>query len=283
MSTLLNWFEPQLASLLPDLMLLFGMALLISAIGFYRAVYFISIGYAFSIVAMAIVMPIRHLDSLWWVSVLQNGLLVLWGLRLGIYLVRREYQASYRKEMTNVQDRSSGMAWWTKVIIWISVSLLYVTMTSPALFGLVAVSGSTSWVSTLLPLLGLLIMSGGFILETVADQQKSTFKASSPHQYCDVGSYRWVRCSNYLGEILFWVGNWTIGLVIYDSPMKWTVGLVGVVCIVLIMMGSTKRLESSQDARYGDQDEYQKYIRTVPVLFPFAPLYSLKNVRVYLE
>ena len=29
--------------------------------------------------------------------------------------------------------------------------------------------------------------------------------------------------------------------------------------------------------------EYQEYIRTVPVLFPFIPVYSLKKVRVFLE
>ena len=49
------------------------------------------------------------------------------------------------------------------------------------------------------------------------------------------------------------------------------------------MMGSTKRLEKQQDGRYGQQPAYQEYVRSVPVLFPFVPIYSLKNVRVYLE
>ena len=61
------------------------------------------------------------------------------------------------------------------------------------------------------------------------------------------------------------------------------VALIGLVCIVLIMMGSTKRLEKQQDGRYGEQLAYQKYAQSVPVLFPFVPIYSLKNVRVYLE
>jgi hypothetical protein len=34
------------------------------------------------------------------------------------------------------------------------------------------------------------------------------------------------------------------------------------------MMGSTKRLENTQDKRYGDQRKYQEYIRSVAVLFP---------------
>lgn len=65
--------------------------------------------------------------------------------------------------------------------------------------------------------------------------------------------------------------------------MTWVASLAGLICIVLIMMGSTKRLEHSQDSRYGDQPEYRAYIQSVPVLFPFVPVYSLKNVRVFLE
>ena len=69
----------------------------------------------------------------------------------------------------------------------------------------------------------------------------------------------------------------------YNTPMKWIASAVGLVCIVLIMVGSTKRLENTQDERYGGQPKYQDYIGTVPVLFPFIPVYSLKKVRVFLE
>jgi steroid 5-alpha reductase family enzyme len=117
----------------------------------------------------------------------------------------------------------------------------------------------------------------------MSDKQKADFKARFPKQYCNVGLYRWVRCPNYLGEITFWVGNWVMGILFYNSPLKWIASSVGLVCIVLIMMGSTKRLENAQDKRYGNQTEYQKYILTVPVLFPFIPVYSLKKVRVFLE
>ena len=61
------------------------------------------------------------------------------------------------------------------------------------------------------------------------------------------------------------------------------VALFGWVCIVLIMMGSTKRLEKTQKARYGEDPDFQEYIKTVPVLFPWLPIYSLEKVKVYLE
>ena len=126
-------------------------------------------------------------------------------------------------------------------------------------------------------------MGGGLLMETIADKQKSDFKAERPRDYCDTGLYRLVRCPNYLGEIIFWVGNWVVGIMFYTTPLHWIVSTIGAICIVLIMMGSTKRLESAQDGRYGDRSAYLQYIRTVPVLFPFVPVYSLKKVRVFLE
>jgi protein-S-isoprenylcysteine O-methyltransferase Ste14 len=65
--------------------------------------------------------------------------------------------------------------------------------------------------------------------------------------------------------------------------LRWVIAFIGLACIVLIMLGSTKRLERSQTQRYGNLPEYQRYAKTVPVLFPFVPLYSLQGIRFYLE
>lgn len=280
---LLNWFEPQLGDLLTAGLPLLIIALLISSLGFYRVVYFISVGYAFSIVGMALFSTVNHFDNLTWVAALQNLFLVLWGARLGIFLVYREFRTTYRRELTDVAQRSAGMGWSRKAIIWVGVSLLYVLMFSPSLLRMVSETAASSWAGYFVEGAGLLLMGGGLLIEAVADRQKSAFKARSPNQFCNEGLYNWVRCPNYLGEITFWVGHWVVGITVYTTPLRWLAPLVGIVCLVLIMMGSTKRLEEKQDKRYGDQPAYQNYIRTVPVLVPFVPVYSLKNVRVYLE
>ncbi len=67
---LLNWFEPEYGSVLPEMLFLTVLAQIISSIGFYRVVYFISVGYAFSIVAMAVVSPVRHFKNLAWTSII---------------------------------------------------------------------------------------------------------------------------------------------------------------------------------------------------------------------
>ncbi len=280
---LLNWISQNFAPIYFEMFLLFGVALVASSVGFYRPLYFINIGYAFAIVLMVILTLIRQAENLSLVPILQNAFLLLWGLRLGIYLVRREFQVAYQKQNSRTHQSFAGMPWGVRIVIWISVSILYVFMFSPSLFRLTVTPVTTSWALYFLQGVGLWIMGSGLILETLADKQKANFKAKFPKKYCDVGLYSWVRCPNYFGEIIFWIGNWVVGLMFYTTLISWVVSIVGMICIVLIMMGSTKRLENAQDERYGERPAYQQYIRSVPVLFPFVSVYSLKKVRVFLE
>ncbi len=266
---------------IPSLILvLLAAALIISALGFYKTAYFISIGYAFSITAMVVITVIAFSSLLTWESILQNVFLAIWSLRLAWYLLRREVLPSFSGQKQRTAEMTSGVTTKVKFFIWISVSLLYVAMFSPSLFVLSAPANPPSLI---LPVIGLIIMGGGLLLEAAADQQKSNFKAKNPKSFCNVGLYHWVRCPNYLGEILFWLGNWVAALVFYVSVLQWIMSTIGLVCIVLIMLGSTKRLESSQEGRYGSLPEYQTYVRTVPVLLPLLPVYTLKHLRVYLE
>jgi steroid 5-alpha reductase family enzyme len=265
------------------ILVLYGIALIASTRGFYLTVYFISTGYAFSILGMALAGPFLFRQNLTWYSLLHSLLLGLYGLRLGTYLLRREFSSSYKKELAGLKERASGITLTKNVGIWLGVSLLYVTMFSPNLFGLLDRAQPLTGLGLASQFLGLTVMFGGLGLEALADKQKSTFKTQNPRQFCNVGLYQWVRCPNYLGEIIFWVGNWVMGLAFYTSPLRWILGLLGTLCITLIMLGSTKRLEYSQDERYGALGEYQDYIQSVPVLVPFVPVYSLKKIRVYLE
>ena len=263
--------------------ILFGVALICSALGYRRVVYFVSIGYAFSIVSMAVLAPLLFAANLTSASVAQNLLLLAWGMRLGWFLVRRELHPSYRNELASVQERGAGITTGRKVVIWVGVALLYVIMYSPALFQLTPAHAPAPLATLATQTLGLALMAGGLLVEAVADAQKSAFKAANPRAFCDVGLYRWVRCPNYLGEITFWLGNWVVAMAFYTSVIQWIVASVGFACILLIMMGSTKRLEDQQNRRYGVQPAYQRYVSTVPVLFPFVPVYTLKDVRVYIE
>ena len=63
-----------------------------------------------------------------------------------------------------------------------------------------------------------------------------------------------------------------------DSEVVYT-GLLGYALIIWVMFSGARRLEIRQDKNYGNDPEYQKYVRTVPIILPFVPLYSVKKYK----
>lgn len=253
--------------------ILLGVALLVAALGFAKFVWFISIGYGFSVAAMAAVLLVLFRDHLSLLLVLQLVLLAAYGLRLGTFLLRRELrQASYHRSLTS-EKRPEQRPLLRKLPVWGGVALLYVLMVSPAIFNaaqLRAVGGLDQRVQAV----GVAIMVLGLGLESTADRQKAAYKAHTPDRFCDEGLFRMVRYPNYLGEITFWVGNWVAGLAVYHGALQWIASTVGLLGIVLVMMNSTMMLEVKQNNRYGTQADYQRYTQVVPILFPGLPVYT---------
>jgi steroid 5-alpha reductase family enzyme len=265
--------SPSLLAILP---ILAGLTLLICVIGFKRMVYFLNIGYAFSIVAVVLVALVCLWKNTSLLIILQVAAITFWGLRLGIFVVKRELSSGYQKERDRVDREYNHINLPIKIVIWISVSALYLMMVSPVLFSLEEPT-RLSTLGRIFQGLGIAVMVAGLVLEYLADRQKSVFKASHPNTFCNTGLYKWVRCPNYLGEITFWIGTWMMGIGFYKTPFEWIVSLIGLVCIVYIMFSSTRRLEKTQIKRYGTLPEYKKYSISVPILIPFLPVYTLQK------
>ena len=81
--------------------LLFAAAMIISSIGFKNYVWFISLGYGFSIAGEGLLMLILFGEKLTAGTIVCCVLFILYGLRLGGYLAIRELKSSsYKKNMT---------------------------------------------------------------------------------------------------------------------------------------------------------------------------------------
>lgn len=274
-----------LGGLLPEATLFFlGLCLLVSAIGFRKVVYFISIGYGYSIAAMALLsLAVASLSSrLEPIAALQAALLAAYGLRLGTYLVIREGKAAYRETQEADGDRGGASGLGPKLAIWLTVALLYVAMFEPCTARFAAAAARRPDPAPALSAAGLALMAAGILIESVADRQKSAAKKVSPKRFCDSGLYRFVRCPNYFGETLVWTGNLLAGAALLGTWLSWLLAAIGYLSILLIMKGSARRLELKQGERYGSDPEYQAYARRVPILVPFVPIYSFKNSKIYL-
>ena len=80
------------------LLILLAVSLAVSAVGWKYFIYFFSLGYGYGIVALAATLLIMYSGSLSWSAVALCAVLILFGCRLGTYLLMRERKAAaYRK------------------------------------------------------------------------------------------------------------------------------------------------------------------------------------------
>ncbi len=257
------------------LFIMLVVALAASSIGFKKYVWFISLGYGGAVAAIGIALLIIYGSSLSPALIILTGLLIIYGCRLGGYLAFRELKsASYNRTMKKEIKDGKDISIPVKCAIWISAALLYVCQTSPVLFRLKNGSGSD-----LAVIIGVCVMIFGLLFESAADLQKNKAKKKNPNRFVDTGLFRIVRCPNYLGEMLFWTGVFLSGVTTYQSAAQWVVALIGYLGIIYVMFGGARRLEIRQNRNYGNDPEYQTYVKTVPIMVPFIPLYSVEKYK----
>ena len=86
-----------MGQILALLLICFGIVLIASVIGFIRTVWFISIGYTFSIVLMCVFITAYLFPYLNIYNWLQVGIMAFWATRLVGFLIKRERNASYNE------------------------------------------------------------------------------------------------------------------------------------------------------------------------------------------
>ena len=253
--------------------LLFAAAMVISSMGFKKYVWFISLGYGFSIAGEGLLMAILYGKTLTSGTLVCCLLFVLYGLRLGGYLAIREFKsASYNKNMTG--EIKTDVPMGVKIAIWVTCAVLYVLQVLPVFYRLHNGSGSNVWTY-----IGAAVMLFGIVFESVADLQKNAAKKVNSRRFVDTGLYRIVRCPNYLGEMVFWTGVLLSGIGSLTGAGQWIMALVGYIGIIFVMFSGARRLEIRQNKNYGKDPEYQKYVKSVPILVPFIPLYSVEKYK----
>ena len=261
--------------------ILLAVCAVLCAVGFYKFVYFLSIGYGIAVAGGGIAVLVMYLlaptPTPLFLVLLQAVLFVLYGVRLSGFLLAREWKnASFRKtevaKATLAKNAEKKIPVFVLVTIWVSVAVLYTAQVSPMLFRIV--NNSTD---VLLPLIGMAISVFGIVLESIADSQKSAQKKERSEMVAMKGLYRIVRCPNYLGEIIFWTGVFISGISTYATIGQWITAIAAYICIVFIMFNGAQRLEKRQMGRYGDHKEYNDNANKTPIILPLVPIYHLNK------
>ena len=266
------------------LLIVLAVCLILCAVGFYKFVYFLSIGYGFAVAGGGIAILVIALVNGWLTSlplillaVAQMGLFIAYGARLsGFLLIREIKNAAYRKTLKEATGDDKKIPVFVLATIWIFCAILYAMQVSPMLFNYYnfSLNGEINYVVTIV---GMVISVLGLVLETVADQQKSAQKKENPNMVATKGLYKIVRCPNYLGEIIFWTGVFVAGVATYNGIGQWITAVLAFICIVYIMFNGAQRLEKRQMKRYGNDEEYNKYADSTPIIIPLLPIYHLNK------
>jgi len=261
--------------------ILLAVCAVMCAVGFYKFVYFLSIGYGFAIAGGGIAVLVMYLinpsTTPIWIVLVQTVLFIAYGIRLSGFLLIREFKnVTFKKtdvaKDTLAKNGEKKMPVFVLATIWVFVSVLYVAQVSPMLFRYN--NGSSD---IIIPIIGFAVSIFGLVLESIADKQKSAQKKERPDMVATKGLYRLCRCPNYLGEILFWTGVFISGITAYISVGQWITAIVAYICIVYIMFNGAQRLEKRQMARYGDNEEYNSYANKTPIIIPLLPIYHLNK------
>ena len=189
-------------------------------------------------------------------------MIFIWAGRLGRFLFRRIHAAGGDQRFDHIKVSSSRffVAWTlqgTWVVMTSCAAVAAILSPEQPPLGFVYILGALMWVT-------------GFVIEVIADRQKSRFRQDPANvgQFICTGLWARSRHPNYFGEILLWSGI-TMMAVPYLSGSQWVVVVSPLfVYALLTRISGIPTLAKRGQQLWGEDPAYQAYLSNTPRLFP---------------
>lgn len=191
------------------------------------------------------------------------GLMIfLWASRLGYFLFKRIHRAGKDGRFDTIKTcfiRFLGA--WTLQGLWI-------TFTAAAAWA--AIASDRKEPLGVFALVGSLLWLTGFLIEAIADHQKTQFKVypGNRGKFIQSGLWQHSRHPNYFGEILLWTGVAVIAIPVLQGWQWLTLSSPFLVTLLLTSVSGIPLLEKRADDKWGGQADYEAYKKKTPVLVP---------------
>ena len=189
-------------------------------------------------------------------------MILVWAGRLGSFLFRRIHAAGGDQRFDHIKISSSRFfVAWTLQGAWVVMTscaavAAILSAQRPAV-GAIFATGVAMWVA-------------GFVIEVLADRQKSRFRADAANEGRFINTGLWARSRhpNYFGEILLWAGI-AVMAIPYLSGTQWVVMLSPLfVYALLTRVSGIPTLARRGQQLWGDDPDYQAYLKNTPTLLP---------------
>jgi len=193
-------------------------------------------------------------------------LVSLWGLRLSVYLMYRNYgkEEDYRYREFRRSYGPKRYWWFSFFQVFMLQGGLMMIISMP-LLGVALKTNSDAL--NLFDYLGILIWSIGFIFESVGDYQLASFKRHPQNKgkLLTTGLWRYTRHPNYFGDTAIW---WGFGLFAIASGAYWySLGSLLMTYLIIKISGVAMLEKSLSEVKPG----YEQYVETTSTFFPWFP------------
>ena len=185
----------------------------------------------------------------------------IWAIRLGSFLFMRIHKAGEDRRFREIKTNFTRFFMtWTLQGMWVSMCLLCV---------LTALSSYSGIIMNNVFYIGLLIFVIGFIIEVIADHQKTVFRKdiNNKDKFISTGLWSYSRHPNYFGEILLWFGVAIMSFSSLQDLQYLTLISPIFVYVLLVYISGIRILENQGDKKWGHLDSYKEYLKNTPRLF----------------
>ena len=187
---------------------------------------------------------------------------MIWALRLGTFLFARIQKAGKDDRFDEIKPSFIRfLNFWT-------IQGLWVTLTAAT--ALVGITTLTRKGLDIFAILGFLVWVFGFVIEVIADSQKSRFNSDPANKgrFIQTGLWARSRHPNYFGEIVLWIGIAIIAIPVLRG-WQWVAMMSPLfVTLLLTHVSGIPLLEQKADKKWGGQEDYEIYKKNTPVLIP---------------
>ena len=194
-------------------------------------------------------------------SLILSLFIIVWAIRLGSFLFFRIKKAGEDKRFRDIKPSPTRFFMtWTLQGTWVSLC---------SACAITAISTTEGIILNEIFVLGAFTFIIGFLIEVVADNQKTKFRSipENKDKFITTGLWSYSRHPNYLGEITLWLGVALMSFSSLEGLQLITLVSPIFTYLLLVYVSGVRLLEASGNKKWGHLSSYQEYKKNTPTLF----------------
>ena len=195
-------------------------------------------------------------------SLIIGAAIIFWAVRLGSFLFMRVHKDKKDGRFDAIKTSfSQFFMTWTLQGMWVFIC------SSAAL---VAIANPTGVPINIVFIIGLALFILGFVVEIIADNQKSAFRSIPENKDVFINEGLWARSRhpNYFGEITLWTGITVMGISTFEGMNYLALFSPIFSYLLLNYVSGVRMLEYRGHKKWGHLDAYVTYKKSTPKFIP---------------